>query len=201
MKKAGIFLFCILFVKLISASGTGILDINIVEENHECMINFDMGWNFFSFCQNLVNNNPSVVFSPIENKYRYVMKWDQQAQEFNIYSPKSSKAPIPALDDNNSYFIYLYSKESLGVQGISSSNELRDLVKGWNTPGYQLNFPSSIETLTYPIVDKYRYIMKWNSQVQEFDLYSPKSSKNSFEMINSSEGFFIYLKSASAITI
>ncbi len=194
MKKVGIFLMCILLIRLISASNEGTLNIQIKENpaNNDCQLNFNKGWNFFSFCRNLVNNKPSLVFSPIEKKYRYVMKWDSTNQEFELYSPKSSKAPIPDLNDNESYFIYLYDSGGFGVEGNPSLSELRYLVKGWNAPSYQLDFSISIDSLISPIKDKCRYVMKWDSTNQEFELYSPKSSKAPFQSIDMADGLFIY---------
>lgn len=204
MKKTGIFLigilFCILFIRFASASNQGVLDINILGGG-DCSINFNKGWSFFSFCKNLDDNNASVVFSSIENKYRYLMKWNPVKQEFDIFSPKSSVNPIPDLNDNEGYFIYLYNPDNLMVKGSSSNGELRNLVTGWNSPGYQLSFSTPIDSLTASINDDYRYIMKWDSFRQEFEIYSQRSTRNPFSEINETESFFIYsLKSISLTT-
>jgi hypothetical protein len=200
MKKTFIFMFCIiLLIKLTSAVNQGTLEISIVGD--KCMLNFAKGWNFFSFCKNLEDNNPSVVFSSVENKYRYVMRWNPLKQEFDIYSPKSLNNPIPDLNDDESYFIYFYNPDSLEVHGSSVISESKSLESGWNAPAYQMDFSTPISLLTEPIEEDYRYVMKWNSLEQEFDIYSPKSMNNPFDSISQSEGLFIYPSTEVSLSI
>lgn len=184
---------CILFIRFVSAAGTaGSLNINIIES--QCLLDFGEGWNFFSFCRNLIDKNASNVFSSAENNYRYIMRWNQEKQEFDIFSPRSSRNPVPDLNDDESYFIYFYSNSYLDVNGTSPGDESRNLVEGWNAPSYQLGFSKTIDSLTLPIEYQYRYIMKWNLSRQEFDIFSQKSLKNPFGTIDQEEGFFIYSK-------
>lgn len=186
-------------MNLTSALNQGTLEISITGD--KCLLSFSKGWNFFSFCKSLENNDPSVVFSSVENKYRYVMKWNPLKQEFDIYSPKSLRNPVPDLNDDESYFIYFYSTDNLEVAGSSATSELRNLVMGWDAPGYQLETSTPITSLTEPIKNDYRYIMKWNNLRQEFDIYSPKSLKNPFDSINKADGFFIYPLKGVSLTI
>ena len=205
MKKRVEFVLLILIIislvsPLINASNQGMIIVNVVEGvGGDCILEFVEGWNLFSFCKNLKNNNILEVLSPIKDKYRYIMQWDLTTQSFEIYSPQASQNPFVILDDNMSFFIYMYEPVTLNVLGLDPSIENKDLIKGWNTPAYQYDFSTTIDNIFQGILSNLRYIMKWNAVNQEFEIYSPQSTSNPFNQINPKEGRFIYIKDIETI--
>lgn len=202
MKRTLFFLILILSISSVYAqgSGEGELNINVLgNAEGKCSLNFKTGWNFFSFCNNLEKTVTAEVFASIYPNIRYILRWNRDKQEFEIYSPKSSKNPITSINDNESYFIYLNYNSDLDVEGTNPLNEFRFLINGWNAPSYQSEDDSLIADLLFGIQNKIRYILKWNVDNQEFKIYSQKSLKNSFDSINRNEGYFIYAENSAQI--
>ena len=179
-------------ISFIGADEKGVIQVNVLDSS-ECILNFVEGWNFFSFCQNLQDPDLEDVFSAISGDYRYIMKWSQQNQEFEIYSPRSAEKPFAAVNDNESYFIYMNKPATIKITGTPALSESRDLIEGWNAPSYQYFKLMPIETMTSTISSDFRYIMKWSQQNQEFEIYSPRSAEKPFTDINPTEGQFIYM--------
>lgn len=192
-----IFIFLILFLgilKTISASNDqGMIVVNILETGDECTLNLKEGWNLFSFCSKLQEINLQNIFAPIEGKYRYIMKWNVPNQEFDIYSAEASEKPFTILNDNESYFIYMYEPDDLNIFGPEAGSETRNLTQGWTTPSYPYRISRIIETMYSSIMSDLRYIMKWNTNNQEFDIYSKEASEKLFHELNQGEGQFIYM--------
>jgi len=197
MKKMCIIIFILITISSINADNQGAIIVNIAGD--DCVLDFLEGWNLFSFCKNLNNNDLNQILSPIQGKYRYIMKWNLTTQSFEIYSPQATQNPFTILDDNVSFFIYMYEPALLEIPGQNPSIEKRYLIEGWNTPAYQYSFSTTITNMFQGITDKLRYIMKWNSRNQEFEIYSPQAASNPFNQINKKEGRFIYMKEPSSI--
>ena len=181
----------------IATADTGQIEVNIFQE--DCIIDFQEGWNLFSFCKNLNDNNLANVLSSISDKYRYVMVWDETQQSFEIYSPRASQNPFTTFNDNYSYFIYMYEQVTLDISGSIPPTEQRNLPEGWTTPAYQYDFSTAVADIFQNTWVNFRYIMKWDNINQEFQIYSKSSSNNPFTQINSKEGRFIYMYDSSTI--
>lgn len=194
MKKLVIiFAFLMLNIAISSSQeNQGQITVNIIDTS-QCNLDFKPGWNLFSFCSELTETDLLTVFSEINGKYRYIMQWDKTTQAFDIYSPRSLVKPFSDLDDNESYFIYMLEPYSFKPEGIEAGAESRLLVEGWSTPSYPYRFPTLIETMILSIKPDLRYIMKWNTNNQAFDIYSPRALIQPFYDIKMGEGQFIYM--------
>jgi len=204
MKKR-VFLLILFFIlinlsrnfQLINSSDQGRIIVEL--EDSECNLYFKQGWNLFSFCKNLRNTDLEEVFSPLKDKFRYIMRWNTTSQKFDIYSKRSIEKPFTKLDDNESYFIYMYEEANISIKGDEVRDEKRYLVRGWTAPSYQLGFSTSIEEVLKNVYENFRYIMKWNTTSQKFDIYSKRSIEKPFKTINKGEGQFIYMENNSII--
>lgn len=194
MKKLVTILLILLIPVVQAADDRGTITVTIQEGN--CILNFKQGWNLFSFCSELQNTNLLNIFSSIEGKYRYVMKWNLTKQEFDIYSPRAIEKPFSTLDDNESYFIYALEPIKLDVPGVQAGAETRNLVRGWSTPSYPYRFTTLITNMIIEIQENLRYLMKWNTINQEFDIYSKRAIIKPFYDINIGEGQFIYMENS-----
>lgn len=182
----------------VGADGQGSISVTLDESSGDCVLGFSEGWNLFSFCSELEGNEDlATLLSPLEGKYRYVMVWDKSTQVFEIYSPRRNDAqPFYAFDDDKSYFIYMEEPTIFNVAGTESGSESRNLIEGWSSPSYPYRNSLFIEDLISGFRDDLRYLMKWSSAKQEFDVYSlERSGAQPFDIINMGEGQFIYLRS------
>lgn len=202
-KEVMILLFLISIMQVSAVNQQGSIIVNIPEGDGgaigDCKLDFKEGWNLFSFCSNLNNPNLIDVLSQIDGKYRYVMKWDSSSQSFDIYSPKATQKPFTVLDNNSSYFIYMFENASLDILGQDVINEERNLIEGWNTPAYQYKFSTLIDDIFKDVIDNFRFLMKWNTTNQEFAIYSKRSQVNPFNEIFKGEGRFIYMENPDTI--
>ncbi|MCX6767520.1 MAG: hypothetical protein NTY90_02195 [Candidatus Micrarchaeota archaeon] len=153
-----------------------------------CKIDLLPGWNLFSMCSEPANKSVQSVLAGID--YRYVMQWNESAQEFGIYSPRAAQNPFAYLEMNRSYFVYLISPATLYLGGPFANDTNISLSQGWNAPAYPYEFTSNISV--YFNESAFRYLMKWNASSQEFVLYSPRAAQNPFTKIFMGEGQFIY---------
>ncbi len=87
--------------KIVSAT-SGEVSIGI---RHRCQIPLQQGWNFVSFCANATNTSVSKILDPIQGEYRFVLLWDEIAQDFVIYSPRSAIPPFTAFNLSKGYFV------------------------------------------------------------------------------------------------
>ena len=199
MKKAGIILILIIIIifPVISAD-SGAIQVNILPSG-DCILEFEPGWNFFSFCSELENPDLLEILTPIEGNYLFVMEWDEITKEFKIYSTASSDPlPFNAFDDDKGYFIYI-TEENVNLNLLdpnhleSPAGETRDLIQGWNTPSYPYRNSISVLSLISAIQEDISFIMKWNNVNKLFDIYSFASTDTPpFTTIQNSEGMFIY---------
>ncbi|MEK6952161.1 MAG: hypothetical protein AABX29_04030 [Nanoarchaeota archaeon] len=176
-----------------TGNAVGIVTSEVVNTN--CFISLKEGWNFISFCANATNKEINSILSGIGNNYKYIMLWNETNQKFDIYSILSNEKPFNDFDFSKGYFIYLTKDNiSLIIGGESYNSYQKNLIFGWNAPGYVYTDSMNINDLTRFIQDDFRYIMKWNNIDQKFDIYSPLASSNPFTSINKGEGQFIYIK-------
>lgn len=160
-----------------------------------CYSDLVQGWNLVSLCANSTNTSVDDVFSDIDGEYRFVMLWNESSQDFVLYSPKSTTNPFENVSYNYSYFIY-YNEPSkiMNMEGSEFDNKNISMLYGWNSPNYPYTITGYVKNYTGSFEDKLRYVMKWNKTGQEFMIYSPKSTSNPFETIETGQGQLISIK-------
>lgn len=150
-----------------------------------CQANLTNGWTLVSLCANATNSSIADLMGNID--YRYIMRWNQSEQNFDIFSPNQADPPFTRLDYNTSYFVNLNSaSDQIDIEGDLLGDTNVSLVTGWNGPGFPYNFTANITK--YFNASKYRYLMKWNASAQEFIIYSPRAAVPVFENISKGEG-------------
>jgi len=79
-------------------------------ENPDMNITMLQGWNAPSWPY-VLNTNITKYFN--ETLHRYMMKWDNNAQEFLIYSPRSVNNPFSMIYTAEGQMLYAYSNHTL----------------------------------------------------------------------------------------
>jgi len=167
-----------------------------------CSIPLSEGWNFVSFCANLTNKSLTKNLEEINSSYRYVLEWNESRQGFDIYSPLSAEKPFETLNENKSYFIYfMESEHHLNIIGNLYNDTAILLIYGWNSPIYPYEFTTNMTKYLNTIAGQFRYVLKWNTTLQEFDIFSPLSAEKPFEFINMGEGQFLYINDTLGATL
>jgi len=82
----------------------------------------------------------------------------------------------------------------VNVNVIAPGNCTLNFKQGWNL----FSFCSELQDINLlnilsSIQGRYRYIMKWNTTSQEFDIYSPIAIQKPFTTFDDNESYFIYM--------
>ena len=163
----------------------GTVSFNFIISTLFCQVPLTRGWSLISLCADVLNRNITTLLAGID--YRYVMRWNQTGQQFDIYSPRAVDNPFTTMEYNTSYFINLnVPSADMNVSGLPAVDLDISMVSGWNGPGYPYIFNTSI--MKYFNSTKYRYMMKWNTSAQDYMLYSPRAVDNPFTDIKMGEG-------------
>jgi hypothetical protein len=150
-----------------------------------CEVPLTTGWSLVSLCRNTSNTSIGSVMSGID--YRFIMRWNDQTQSFDVYSPLAASPPFTTMEFNTSYFVNLNSADTqIMMTGIEVPDINISMVQGWNGPGYPYYFNTTI--LKYFNATRHRYLMKWNASSQEFVIYSPRAAVPTFINISAGEG-------------
>ncbi len=159
------------------------------------------GWNFVSFCTALANNSIKAVLAPIDGEYLYVMRWDRDADHFEIYSTAAASNPFDTVEVNASYFVYVTRASAVlfNLTGELNPDMNISMALGWNTPGYPYEFNSTVNKTTASIASVLQYVMKWNPFTDLFDIYSVEAPVKPFSDIFVGEGQFVYVKTPATL--
>lgn len=95
-----------------------------------------------------------------------------------------------------SFFIKtINSADQMGIISVNIESDecILAFKQGWNMFSFCSNLENSdIEDVLLPISSQYRYLMRWNTTKQEFDIYSPNQIEKPFTKIDDNETYFIY---------
>jgi len=99
------------------------------------------------------------------------------------------------------------NQEGFIVVNVRGTNEppndcKLDFKEGWNLFSFcsNLNNPNLVGVLSQ-IDGKYRYVMKWDSSSQSFEIYSPKATQKPFTKFNDNFSYFIYMFEEASLDI
>jgi len=155
-----------------------------------CNVYLEKGWNFVSFCINPDEKDVAKVLQQLGDKYEYVLEWDEDKQEFKVYSVKGVKE-FTEFNPKKSYFIfYDGTRVKLDLEGEGHNDFEFVLKQGWNSPFYPLLQESKIERNNF-FNAGFDYILRWSRIRQEFMVYSSRSKKGEMT-IKPGEGIMIY---------
>lgn len=60
---------------------------------------------------------------------------------------------------------------------------------------------TSVSNVTAPVTGQYDYVLRWNSSLQAYELYSIYSANNTFSDFNLNESYFIHFNSPANLTL
>lgn len=168
-----------------------------------CSLELKEGWNFISFCADETNKTIASVLSSVSDKIRFVLEWNNTAQNFQVYSPKAASPPFSSFNFNKSYFVY-YTNDTLStisLNGPTYGDLNLTLNQGWETPNYPYSATANITKYLNTMAGSYKFLQKWNYTPQKFAIYSPLSSNNPFYTIAMGEGQFILITNPAGATL
>jgi len=195
-KEAQIFLGEQLTAK---ATSSGTVTVGILSF---CNIDLVQGWNFISICANTQNKSIKSILDSIDGQYDYVLEWDNALQDFSLYSVYASENPFNEMNENKSYFVYFNPPSgNINVGGNEYDDLNLTLEYKWNDPFYPYIFRANISKYLSTIDPQYEYVLKWNTSIQDFSLYSVYASENPFYFIDMGEGQFISIKNISGAVL
>jgi len=168
-----------------------------------CSVELREGWNFVSFCADETNKTIQSILNSTSENIRFVLEWNNTAQNFMVYSPRASTPPFNAFNFNKSYFIYYSDTDgtNISLNGPIYGDVNITLNQGWETPNYPYSFTANITKYLNTIAGQYKFVQKWNYTPQEFMIYSTLSSNNPFYTIDMGQGQFILITDPSGTTI
>lgn len=170
---------------------SGFVFFNILETEN-CVISFNQGWNLISVCANATNTTISQVFNETNSSIRFVLEWNESAQEFIVYSPQQTDPPFETLNLNRSYFVfYDDTAGNESVEGNTFGDLNISMTQGYFAPAYPYGFHGAVESYLDSIENKYSYALKWNSSGQAFLVYSPAATTPEYTQMEKGQGQFI----------
>ncbi|NYZ78440.1 hypothetical protein H0N96_03500 [Candidatus Micrarchaeota archaeon] len=174
---------------------------NILGTCGNCSYVIQPGWNLVSFCTALANNSIKAVLAPIDGEYLYIMRWDRDADHFEIYSTAAASNPFDTVDVNASYFVYVTRASAVlfNLTGELNPDMNISMAFGWNTPSYPYEFNSTVNKTTASIASVLQYVMKWNVFTNLFEIYSVEAPVKPFSDIFVGEGQFVYVKTPATL--
>lgn len=176
-----------------TASGTVSLEIQ-----SPCSITLRQGWNLISLCANVSNFSINSVLSG--TGFRFVLQWNESAQNFDIFSSAASSNQFTEFQANKSYFVFMDSGNStLTLSGSEHGSMNISLFPGWNAPSYPYQFSANISKYLNPI-PSLRFLLKWNSTTQGYDTFSKLAAVNPFDRIYSGEGQLVHSTAAANLS-
>ncbi|HEV8289569.1 MAG TPA: hypothetical protein VGQ00_01285 [Candidatus Norongarragalinales archaeon] len=94
-------------------------------------------------------------------------------------------------------FLLFFAQQNTAVSGQSSAFVVSGCTfpirQGWNLISVCANATNtSIVSTLSSISGGYRYVMRWNATLQNFDIYSPRSQTNPFYDMYYNESYFVY---------
>ena len=158
-----------------------------------CYWRLQPGWDHLAFCVNRTDYSVDSSLLNISGQYRFVLLWNTSTQAFDVYSTRSSRNPFTNLAPNESFFIYYTANQTNLIHTGTFFDNLTILGnRTWNAVPYPFTNETNMSTLV-PLLGDFRFLLRWEPNIQSFEIFSPLSSHNVVEYIETGEGYMIYL--------
>lgn len=169
---------------------TGHVYINILSK---CNFDLNPEYNLFSICANVTNTSISKVLESITGQYSFVLRWNDTAQNFDIFSPEAAENPFNKFELNQSYFIFMNNGATLNIGGNEHDHMDVSLIEEYNAPAYPFIFSANVSSYIKPIKENVSFVLKWNKTNQLFNVYSPEAINQEFEKLDVGDGQFVIM--------
>jgi len=145
-------------------------------------LRFIQGWNFITLP---LKNQYNASFLYNELKCNIILSWNASVQDFIIYVPGS---PYDfAIENGHGYFVSLNKDFIFPLIGVRIPSVSIPLYEGWNCLGWFNENETNASSL-YNEIDNCTIVLKWNTTLQDFDLYAPGTSDF---VIKRGDGFLV----------
>lgn len=173
-----------------STKGVGTVGLEIIQP---CNYILAEDWNLFSLCADAENDSIEYITQPIDEKYNFLLEWDEETQQFEVYSKRAINKPFTEMDRNKSYFVYMDDSSRFSVVGEPFDDMNLSLEEKWATPTYPYIGDGNITEYIQTIQDDYYFYMLWDRTNQLFDVVSKYAIEKPVVTIPIGHGQFIYI--------
>ncbi|HEC76387.1 MAG TPA: PKD domain-containing protein [Thermoplasmatales archaeon] len=126
------------------------------------------GWNLITLpCEN--SYNASSLFNDIK-ECSIILGWNASTGDFNLYVPGSPYDFV--IENGHGYFVGMSYDSIFSLVDIPVENVSVPLYTGWNMLGWFKENETTASSL-YNAIENCSIVLKWNSSLQNFDLYAP----------------------------
>ena len=146
------------------------------------------GWNLLSLPLNPEDNAASAVLSTVS--YNAIYRYNAESKQFeNIES-------TDAMNPGTGYFVHVTGDCTWNYRGYAYNSMNVSLEPGLNMVGWMNCSKEDIDDALSSISGDYRYVARWNTSAQKFEVYNPKapSGFNDVTTIDRGTGYFISAK-------
>jgi len=147
------------------------------------------GWNLISLPLTPTDNSVSAVLSGVTQN---------AVKQYNATSKQFETATT--MDPGTGYFVHVTSASTWSYQGSPESSTTAQLKSGLNMIGVP---NCTIDVGTAMGSTDYRYVARWNTTAQKFEVYNPNAPPafHHFTTMEAGEGYFVSAKSDGTLTV
>jgi len=140
------------------------------------------GWNLVSLPRTPDDGSVSAVLASINGNYDSVMK----------YTPATGFEEVTTMTPGVGYFIRMTEAGTWSYDGYAYESMSVSLSPGLNMVGW-VNSDTSLPDALDSIDGSYRYVARWNTTEQEYEVYDPIAPDgfNDFDTMECGVGYFI----------
>lgn len=147
------------------------------------------GWNLISLPLTPTDSGVSAVLSGVTQN---------AVKQYNATSKQFETATT--MDPGTGYFVHVTSASTWSYQGSPESSTTAELKSGLNMIGVP---NCTIDVGTAMGSTDYRYVARWNTTAQKFEVYNPNAPPafHHFTTMEAGEGYFVSAKSDGTLTV
>ena len=147
------------------------------------------GWNLISLPLTPTDNSVSAVLSGVTQN---------AVKQYNATSKQFETATT--MDPGTGYFVHVTSASTWSYTGTPESSTTTQLKSGLNMIGVP---NCTIDVGTAMGSTDYRYVARWNTTAQKFEVYNPNAPPafHHFTTMEAGEGYFVSAKTGGTLTV
>lgn len=156
---------------------------------------FYPGWNFFSTCFDIKDDQLLSVLAPIEGLWRAVWSYDASlGWKRHVYGGPDSVNDLHYIVPGKGYLIYMDmdSNTALTIAGNRITDKTISLQQGWNLIGSKSSMPQSVEDVSFSV--DYTSISTYDRGSWLRCTVGALSFLNNLDQLKPGKGYWVYVK-------
>jgi len=150
------------------------------------------GWNLVSLPLTPEDSSTNAVLASLTGNYEAVYKYDTSSHGF-----VQANTMVPG----TGYFINMTANDTWTYEGSAYTTMAASLEQGLNMVGWLNCTQDSISAALSSIEGSYRYLARWNTSLQNYEVYVPGAPEifHEFSVLTRGEGYFIAAKQSDTL--